>query len=132
MDKIIYVERISEEMGLTVGYSKTLPLAHKNLLAIYGQDLLDKFRQETNDNGVFRFVDKYCQFIFFVETALLPEFTIVLRFLDCKKDVNLALDFYTAASSKLTEAERDKFMQLFSEIETLSMSEYARLEILKF
>lgn len=130
--KIVYVDHIAETGGVTFGRSESLPLSHKNLLKIYEKDLLDTFKEETYKNGVFRYFDKYCQFIFSAETIVIPKFCIILTFIDCNKNVDAALDFYTVEGANLKLDERRKFMELFNEIDTLDPSQYAILKVEQF
>ncbi len=127
---VIYVDHITESENITFGRSESLQLSHKNLLTIYKSDLVDVFREETYKNGIFRSFDKYCQFIFSVETVVIPNFMIIFTIIDCHNNIDAALDLYTAKGTSLTKEEKTKFMMLFNEIENLSSSKYAKLEIL--
>lgn len=130
--KVIYVDHVAQAGGITFGRSESLALSQKNLFKIYGLDLLDKFRDETYRNGIFRFFDKYCQFIFSAQTFVIPQFCIILTFIDCDKNVDAALEFYSSEDSDLKIDEKTKFMELFNEIDNLPTSEFATLEIVKF
>ena len=131
MTEEIYVNAIEKATnGATFAVSFDLETSEKNLKIIYGEDLLDIFRIETIKNGVLRQFDKYCQYIFSVETTIVPHFNIVMVFMDFHDDVDSALDAYSTEGSWLLKSEQTKIMELFNEIQSCNPREYANMKLI--
>ncbi len=131
MEKKIYVNEIQKTVdGATFAVSFDLETSAKNLEIIYGQDLLDIFRVETFKNGIFRQFDKYCQYIFSVETTIIPRFNIIMVFIDCNDNVDVALDIFSTKGSGLYESEQTTFMNLFNEIQSNNSRESANMKLI--
>jgi hypothetical protein len=125
MNKDIFVQQIVPTTGPTFGHCDDIENVRKNLLLIYNEDLIEKFYTETVKNGIFRFFHRYCQYIFSVQTFIIPTFQIRMVFIDCHSDVDAALDFYMATGADLYDNEKTLFMDLFNEIENDKLKDKA-------
>jgi hypothetical protein len=129
MNKDIFVEQIIPTTGPTFGHCDNIELARKNLELIYRRDILDELYIETVDNGIFRFFDKYCQYIFSIQTSIIPRFHVRMVVIDCHSNVDAALDIFMDKESSLLESEKTRFMDLFNEIENDNLKEKANLVV---
>ncbi len=130
--KEIYVNHIEQTIeGATFGISTNLENSCSNLELIYGEELGEIFKIETEKNGIFRQFDKYYQYIFSAETSIIPRFNITMVFIDCHNDVDLALEIYSTKGSNLYEAEKTRIMDLFNEIRDNTPDEYASLKVIE-
>lgn len=132
MAKEVYINIMENAGGATFGVSNNLETSSENLKIIYGEDLAEIFRMETIKNGIFRQFDKYCQYIFSIETAVIPSFNIIMVFIDCHNNVDTALEFYSTEGSGLYKSEQTKFMELFNEIQGSSLGETASLKLINY
>ncbi len=126
--KDVFVNFAHHADGMTIGRSDRLETSSKNLQIIYNEDLQEIFKKDTYENGISRFFDKYGQLIFSCETQAIPKFNIVMTFIDCHGNVDVALEFFMVGGTTLTKDEKAQFMDLFNEISSNPTLEHVEMK----